>query len=252
MRHRVVQAVLVGQERVEQAAELDERTPVAAGAGRPAQLDPRNDPDVVEADLGQEPPVPGPPRNGPATAPLVLLDHDHPVRRLAQVGSATPELVLQAGRLAVLMDPRRAGLAEEAAWAGLERERERERADAAADVSERGDGDLPGAVAQVEAIEPEPGGDHCVGDAELAIELEGPGLVGHDAGRLPGAGVLVERAERHPGPRQPQGEDRPGRAGPEDQDPRSAHGLCPWGRGEESGGDCRRTRGRRQRRSDWV
>ena len=91
------------------------------------------------------------------------------------------------------------------------------------------DGELAGPVAEVEAVEPEPGGDHLVGDAELAIELEGPGLDGHRPGRLPGAGVLVDQAERHPGPRQPEGEDQPGRAGPDDQDLRLAHGRLSLG-----------------------
>src|SRR5262249_3388180 len=97
-------------------------------------------------------------------------------------------------------------------------ENERERADAAADVPEPGDGELPGPVANVKAVEPKPGGHYPIGDAELAIELEGPVLDGHRAGRLPGTGVLVDEAQRCPGLRQPQGEDQPGRACSDDQD----------------------------------
>ena len=90
-----------------------------------------------------------------------------------------------------------------------------------------GDGELPGPVADVDAVEPEPGGDDLVGDAELAIELQGPGLDGHGAGGLAGPGVLVDQAERCPGPRQPEGEDQPGRAGSDDQDLRLAHAYPP-------------------------
>src|SRR5262249_6884292 len=39
-------------------------------------------------------------------------------------------------------------------------------------------------------------GDHVVGDAELAVELEGPGLDGHRPGPLAGPGLAVDQAER--------------------------------------------------------
>jgi hypothetical protein len=69
-----------------------------------------------------------------------------------------------------------------------EAEDERERADAAADVPERGDGELPGPVAEVEAVEPEPGGNHLVGVPELATKkrVSGPGRPSRDA--CPGPG----------------------------------------------------------------
>ncbi len=99
-----------------------------------------------------------------------------------------------------------------------EAEHERVRAEALADVTERDDGHLARPVAEVEAIEPEAAGDDVVGDAELAVELEGAGLDGHRAGRLARAGVSVDQAERTPRPRQPEGEDQAGRAGADDQD----------------------------------
>src|SRR4029077_1151427 len=57
-----------------------------------------------------------------------------------------------------------------------EAEDERERADAAPDVPEVGDGELPRPVADVDAVEPESGGDRLLGDPERAIKIQGAGL----------------------------------------------------------------------------
>lgn len=65
---------------------------------------PRNDADVVEGDLGQEPLEAGPGRRGRAAVAPVLVDHRHPLRRPAQGGSVAGEGVLLVPRLAVLGD----------------------------------------------------------------------------------------------------------------------------------------------------
>ena len=104
---------------------------------------------------------------------------------------------------------------------------ERKRANVAADVTERDDGELSRSVSKVQTIKPKPGGDHIVGDAEPAIELERPGLDCHRARRLARPGVLLDQPERHPGPRQPQRENEPRRAGPDNQDARLTHPYPP-------------------------
>src|SRR5260370_29240403 len=86
--------------------------PIPTRAGQPAQLDPEDDPDVVEADLGQEPLEAGPPLDGPAAVALVLVDDDHAVRRPAECRGATAEFVLEASRLAVLVHLLGTGLAD--------------------------------------------------------------------------------------------------------------------------------------------
>src|SRR3954454_6261583 len=86
--------------------------PIPTRAGQPAQLDAEDDPDVVERHLGQQPLEARPAGDGPAAAALVLVDDGHAVRRPAQIRGAAAEVVLQVGRLAVLMDLLGAGLAD--------------------------------------------------------------------------------------------------------------------------------------------
>src|SRR5947209_2185237 len=76
--------------------------PILARPGQPAHLDAEDDADVIEADLGQEALEAEPAFRGPAAAPLVLVDDDHPVRRPAQGDGAASQVVLQCGRLAML------------------------------------------------------------------------------------------------------------------------------------------------------
>ena len=49
---RIEDAVAVGDERVEQGADLEQLVPVAAGAGEPGHLDPEHEADAAEPDLG--------------------------------------------------------------------------------------------------------------------------------------------------------------------------------------------------------
>src|SRR5262245_2664510 len=86
--------------------------PIPTRAGQPAQLDPEDDPDVVERHLGQQPLESRPAGDGPAATTLVLVDDGHAVCRPAQVRGAATEIVLQVGRLAVLMALLGAGLAD--------------------------------------------------------------------------------------------------------------------------------------------
>src|SRR5689334_24979575 len=86
--------------------------PIATRASQPAQLDAEDDPDVVERHLGQQPLEARPAGDGPAAAALVLVDGGHAVRRPAPLGGAAAEVVLQVGRLAVLMDLLGGGLAD--------------------------------------------------------------------------------------------------------------------------------------------
>ena len=73
---------------------------------------PRMIPTWSSADLGQQPLEARPAGDGPAAAALVLVDDGHAVRRPAQLRGAAAEVVLQVGRLAVLVDLLGAGLAD--------------------------------------------------------------------------------------------------------------------------------------------
>ena len=52
---RVVEAVVVGQQGVEDRTPLQEMVPVRVGPGQSADLEAKDDADVIEVDLGQEP-----------------------------------------------------------------------------------------------------------------------------------------------------------------------------------------------------
>ena len=56
---RVVDAVHVGQERVKDRTPLQEMVPVGVGARQSANLETKDDPDVIEVHLGQDPLEPG-------------------------------------------------------------------------------------------------------------------------------------------------------------------------------------------------
>jgi hypothetical protein len=101
---RIVQAIGVGQQRVEQGAQLQELVPVLARAGQAAHLDAEHDADVPEAHLGQQALEARAALGGGAAAAQVLVDHQHPIRRPAPLDRARAQGVLQRRRLAVLED----------------------------------------------------------------------------------------------------------------------------------------------------
>src|SRR5215213_8906075 len=86
--------------------------PVLVGPGQSAHLAAEDDPDVVEADLGQQALEAGPALDGLAATALVVVDDEDAGWGPAQLDRTLPELVLKGGRLAVLDDLPRGGLAD--------------------------------------------------------------------------------------------------------------------------------------------
>ncbi len=92
-----------------------------------------------------------------------------------------------------------------------------EGAEAAPHVAERDAGDFLAAHPEIDGAEFEPVAQDDVGEADLAIELEGPRLHGERPRRGPGLRRLGDDAQPHTEPREKQGEHQPGRAGADDQ-----------------------------------
>ena len=92
---RVVEPVLVGQQHAEHRTQLDELMPVPARAGQPAHLQAEDQPDVVEADLGQQSLEARPPLGRWPLLPWSSSMTSHAVRRPAQLDGAIGEVVLR-------------------------------------------------------------------------------------------------------------------------------------------------------------
>jgi hypothetical protein len=94
---RVENAVTVGDERVEQGADLEQLVPVAAGAGEPGHLDPEYQADATKADLGDQP-LKSRPGLGRSTGPAQIIVDDHdPLRHPAKLLGAFDQGVLEPG-----------------------------------------------------------------------------------------------------------------------------------------------------------
>ena len=76
---RVIDAVLVGQEGVENYAPLQKTIPVGVGPGQSTDLEAKDDSDVLEVHLGQEPLEAQSAVAGGAGFRLIVGDDDHPV-----------------------------------------------------------------------------------------------------------------------------------------------------------------------------
>ena len=85
--------------------------PVLVRPGQPARLDAQDDADVVQRDLGEEALEAEPPLGGLGAESLILVDDDDAILRPSQGRGPAAEVVLQRGRLAMLEDLLRAGLA---------------------------------------------------------------------------------------------------------------------------------------------
>lgn len=106
----VVDAVLVGQQRSEQGADLQQMMPVFRRAGQTAHLQPQDQTDVVHGELGHEALVPEPMLGGLAALPLILVDDQDPLLGLPQRQGLSRQGVLPLPRLLVLQHLLRAGL----------------------------------------------------------------------------------------------------------------------------------------------
>ena len=102
---RVVHAVGVGQENLEDRAQFEQMVPVLARPGQPAHLPAEDDADVAERDLGEQTLEPEPPLDRLPAHRLVVVDDQDPGLGPPELDGAAAELVLQVGRLAVARGP---------------------------------------------------------------------------------------------------------------------------------------------------
>lgn len=109
---RVVDPVGVRQHRTRQGTQLDQLVPVPAGAGQTGHLDPHNETDVVQPDLGDQP-LKARAGNGTRPRPAqVLVDHQNPVHRPAERDRPVHQGILQPGRLLVVDELLAGGLTD--------------------------------------------------------------------------------------------------------------------------------------------
>jgi hypothetical protein len=101
---RVVHPVGVGQQDPVAGAQLQQLVPVLARAGQPAHLQPEDQPDAVEGDLGQEPLEAGPALDRLAALAQVVVDGGDPIAGPAEGDGAVGQGVLAGGRFLVVGD----------------------------------------------------------------------------------------------------------------------------------------------------
>jgi hypothetical protein len=100
----VVDAVLVGQQGLEDGAGLQELVPVLAGACQPAHLQPQDDADLVLDDAGQDGLEAGTAHGIGAAASLVLIDDLDAVGAPAELHGPSIQGILSIGGLAIMED----------------------------------------------------------------------------------------------------------------------------------------------------
>ena len=106
----IVDAILIAQQRVEDAAHIDELMPVLVGSRQPAEFQPQDHPDVIQAHLRHQPLKPRALVGGLAALSLILVDHHDALGRPAQALGELRQSILPLARLAVL---------EHLLWRGL-------------------------------------------------------------------------------------------------------------------------------------
>ena len=109
---RVVDAVLVGQQGVENRAPLQKMIPVGVGPGQSTDLEAKDDSDVIEVHLGQEPLEAQSAVGGGAGFSLIVGDDDHPVGWPAPGDGEVAEAGLDFSRLFIVHYLIRTGLAD--------------------------------------------------------------------------------------------------------------------------------------------
>jgi hypothetical protein len=99
---RVVDAVLVREDRPEYGTHLQQIVPILVVAGNPAHLDAEDQADVIQGNLGQEALEAAPAVGRPAALSLVVVDDQDAIPRPPQGGGVIGEGVLPLPRLAVV------------------------------------------------------------------------------------------------------------------------------------------------------
>jgi hypothetical protein len=91
---RVVNAVLVGQDRSEDGTHLQKIVPIPVVAGDPAHLDPQDQPDVLHFNLSQEAVKSASLDSRPTGLSLIVIDDHNAIPRPSQVDRELDEFVL--------------------------------------------------------------------------------------------------------------------------------------------------------------
>lgn len=108
----VIDAVLIGDERAEHRAELDDAVPITIQSRQPGDLGHQDDADFAQADRGDEALEPGAVATTGARQAEVVVDHPDCRLRPAHLPSAARQVILAAGALLVVLDLLRRGLAD--------------------------------------------------------------------------------------------------------------------------------------------
>jgi hypothetical protein len=109
---QVIDAVLIGQEGVENRAPLQKTIPVGVGPGQSTDLEAKDDSDVIEVHLGQEPLEAQSAVGGGAGFSLIVGDDDHPVGLPAPGDGKVTKAGLDFSRLFIVHYLIRTGLAD--------------------------------------------------------------------------------------------------------------------------------------------
>jgi hypothetical protein len=101
---RVIEPVLVADQRAGQRADLEQPVPVGVVARQAGDLEAEHDPGLAEPDVGDQPLEPLTAAGACAGLALVGVDHDDLLGRPAELHGSLAERVLALGRLAVVLD----------------------------------------------------------------------------------------------------------------------------------------------------
>ena len=108
---RVVDAVLVREDRPEDGAHLQEIVPILVVAGDAAHLDPEDQADMLHGNFGQEALEPGPLVGRPTALALIIIDDHDAIPGPSQGDRMVGEGILPFPRLAMVEDLLGVGLA---------------------------------------------------------------------------------------------------------------------------------------------
>ena len=100
----IVDSIRVGEEGVGEGTEFEEAVPVGAGSGEAGNLDPEDQTDVSQGNLGGELLEPGPQVGRHRRLALIFVDDGNLVRRPAQVLGALDQVVLEGRAFLMLLD----------------------------------------------------------------------------------------------------------------------------------------------------
>ena len=108
----MIDAVGVADQRIGEAAELDEPMPIGVVARQARDLEAKHEADVGEGDFGGEPGETRSRDKAGAGEPEILIDDDDAIGGPAELTGSGGERILSIGRLAIVLDLGGAGLAQ--------------------------------------------------------------------------------------------------------------------------------------------